>query len=84
VVLLLRGEWSQALRVHAFAPVAVLFLALLLAGSVLSHAPRRKFLAIVERFERMTFAPAIALLALLIYWLLRFALDGPQFRSLGT
>ena len=82
--LLLRGEWSEALRVHAFAPLLAPFGVLLVLAVFLREAPRAQLIAMVARIERLTIAAPIALVALLIYWLLRFTLDDPHLASLGT
>jgi hypothetical protein len=70
--------------VHAFALLLAPFGVLLLLGVLLGEAPRARFIAVVARIERVTFATPVVLAALLIYWLVRFTLDGRYLRSLGS
>lgn len=83
-VLLLRGEFSESLRMHAFAaPFVVAMILLLLAASAPAR-PRVALLAGIARCERAApFAPVIPG-GLVIYWLLRFVLDAPAFVHLVT
>lgn len=81
-VLLVRGEWLPALRLHAFAPLLFLTLAVLGAGLVLRGRALEVFRAAVQWIEERTPVVPALLGALLFYWALRFALDAPGFRSL--
>ncbi len=83
-VLLLRGEWIAALRLHAFAPLLLLTLAVLGAGLVLRGRAQAAWSAKVRRFEERTRIVTMLLAALIFYWALRFLLDGPGLRALVT
>lgn len=78
----MRGEWWPALRLHAFTPLFLLTLALLGAGLLLRGRAFEVFRARVQWIEERTPLVPALLGALLVYWALRFALDGPGFRAL--
>jgi hypothetical protein len=80
-VLLLRGEWRESLRLHAFAGVLLLTLAVLGLG-LWPGAPGAKVRAGMRRMEERTWLVPAGLVALIIYWLARFALDAHGFRTL--
>nr|MBC8253364.1 DUF2752 domain-containing protein [Ardenticatenia bacterium] len=72
VVLLLPVIWSDALRVHAFAPV--LLLGIVLMVGVVTLLPDDSYLTAVARIaalERRTGIVAFLLLGLIVYWVLR-------------
>ena len=81
-VLLLHGDWLPALRLHAFAPLLFLMLAVLGAGLLLRGRAFEVLRARVQWIEERTLLVPALLGALLVYWALRFALDGPGFRPL--
>ena len=71
VILLLKGDFRDSLRFHAFAPIFLLaavafILVLLLPKSIIQPA-----LSKVERLEHQTGFPAIILVGLILYWLAR-------------
>ena len=76
-VLLLRGEWRSALRLHAFAPFLLLTLLVLGAGFILRGPTREAWRRIVRGVEEEDSIVPILLVLLLIYWALRFLLDAP-------
>jgi hypothetical protein len=81
-VLLLHGQWAESLQVHAFAAPVLATLALLTVAIVLPRQSRTRLAAAVTSLERRwPLAPAV-LGALLLYWLLRFALDARGFIQL--
>lgn len=69
--LLLQGEWSHSLQVHAFAPAVVLFAALLVVSLVLPIAWRQFGLGALAKIEQRTHVTTLILLALVGYWLVR-------------
>jgi len=71
VVLLLRGRWSYALRVHAFAPVFLLGIMLMMMVSLLPADLHRRAVARIAALERRTGIVAFLLLGLVAYWVLR-------------
>jgi predicted Na+-dependent transporter len=83
-VLLLRGEWLPALRLHAFAPVFLLTLLVLGAGFLLRGRAREVWRRIIRRLEERTPIVPVLLLLLLVYWALRIMLDGAGWRALVT
>ena len=73
VVLLLPVIWSDALRVHAFAPVLLLGIVLMVVV-VVTLLPDDSYLTAVARIaalERRTGIVAFLLLGLIVYWVLR-------------
>ena len=76
VVLLLPVIWSDALRVHAFAPVLLLGIVLMVVVVVVvvTLLPDDSYLTAVARIaalERCTGIVAFLLLGLIVYWVLR-------------
>ncbi len=71
MTLLLQGHWQLALQTHAFAPVILIVLMMMLVARGLGSASLRKLSAIVERLERKSGITAILLLSMVVYWLLR-------------
>ena len=72
MVLLLPVIWSDALRVHAFAPVLLLGIVLMVV--VVTLLPDDSYLTAVARIaalERRTGIVAFLLLGLIVYWVLR-------------
>lgn len=76
---LLRGDWQTSLAFHAFAPVAVLALALLAGSALLPEAQRGRFIRKVEGFERSTRLSAVLLVGLVVYWLARLLFSSEAF-----
>ena len=73
---LLHGQWAEALRIHAFAPVALGFMALCLTGACVGEATRARLVARLEKLERRVPIAALVLGALLVYWIARLVLDA--------
>ncbi|MFN0088478.1 MAG: DUF2752 domain-containing protein [Blastocatellia bacterium] len=71
VALFLRGEWPRAMETHAYAPVLIFTLSLLLLALVLPGELRRKLISAVEAVERRTAVSAALLIGIVIYWLAR-------------
>ena len=69
-VALLRGspEW---IRLHALAPIALITIALLSLAAVLPASAQAGLADRVETVERRTALPALALAAVLLYWIVR-------------
>jgi hypothetical protein len=68
---LLHGHWQAALARHAFAPVILVALALIIGMALLPESLRRPGIAAVARLERRTGLTALLLVALMLYWLTR-------------
>jgi hypothetical protein len=73
---LFRGEWREALRLHAFAPVAVLAMTICVLAACLDDSTRARWAERVDQVEKRLPVAAIILGALLVYWLLRLVLDA--------
>lgn len=70
-VSLLGGEFGAAFRLHAFAPVLLLGLALVAVAAALPAARREAYVSALARFERRTKAAYVLLGAMLLYWSVR-------------
>jgi hypothetical protein len=73
---LLRGNWQEALSVHAFAPVFLLAILLLAVGVLLPATMRPVFIQRVAVFEQRTALAYWLFLGLFLYWGLRLLLPG--------
>lgn len=82
--LLLRGQIAASLQIHAFAGPVIAAIGLFAAATFLSPARRLQFARTIADVETRTPLVPIVFYALLIYWLLRFALDGSEFIHLLT
>jgi hypothetical protein len=71
VTLLLQGHWHLALQTHAFAPVILFVLIMLLIAIGLPASYLRKFSDSVKRLEQKSGITAILLLSMVVYWMLR-------------
>ncbi|CAB1057345.1 hypothetical protein D1BOALGB6SA_2084 [Olavius sp. associated proteobacterium Delta 1] len=71
MAMLLQGHWHLAVQTHAFAPVVLILLLMLLVAIGLPASYLRKFSRRVERLEQKTGITAILLLSMVAYWLLR-------------
>lgn len=81
-VLLLRGEWRGALRLHAFAPVLLLALSVLGAGLLLRGRARAALRSAVSWAEGRMWLSTGLCVALIVYWVLRLVLDESQWALL--
>jgi hypothetical protein len=77
--LLLKGDWRESLKQHAFAPLILLGLVLLLVVSLLPEPLYTKALGWLEKVERCTGITSIMLLLLIIYWIARLVFLGFDF-----
>lgn len=71
VVALLHGDWRTSFEVHAFAPILVVGLFLIIWTAILPQKQRTWFIGRVEMVERRTGITAILLIGLVLYWLFR-------------
>jgi hypothetical protein len=71
MTLLLQGHWHLALQTHAFAPVILFVLIMLLIAIGLPASYLRKFSDSVKRLEQKSGITAILLLSMVVYWFLR-------------
>jgi hypothetical protein len=68
---LARGHWREAVTWHAFAPLVLASVTLMLAAAVLPARMRRRLAQAVGAFERRTGSALLMAGALLLYWALR-------------
>ncbi len=71
---LLHGDWHTSFTFHAFAPLFVLALALIMLASLLPERPRRSLISAVRTVEQRTGMTFILLVSLMLYWLTRLLL----------
>ena len=75
-MLLVRGEIGHALSLHAFAPVLIGALAMLLVAATAGKRARERLAGTVRRVENHTGFSLWLVVALVIYWIARLALDA--------
>ena len=71
MTLLVKGQWASAVGMHAYAPVFMVILALMLAAILLPAVYLKKFSTAVAILECKTGITAIMMLGMVLYWLLR-------------
>lgn len=83
-VLLLHGEWRESLRVHAYAPILLVTLAVLGVGLLLRGKARAALRQGVGWLEERMFLSTVLLMGLIVYWALRLVLDGSGLKLIAT
>ena len=68
---LLHGDWYSSLKLHAFAPIFVVALLLIILATILPQNQRIWFINQLELVERRTGITALLLIGLMLYWLIR-------------
>jgi hypothetical protein len=81
-LLLLRGEVLASIKFHAFAPVFVVLISILMIGTVLPKALVAPLVHKAETLERQTGLTIIILGGLILYWLARLLLFPTAFARL--
>lgn len=81
-LLLLQGDVHAALRFHAFAPVFVLLISMMLIATVLPKTVTEPFIKKAEMLERKTGVTLIIFSGLILYWLARLILSPTMFAQL--
>jgi len=76
LIALLRGQWRVALATHAFAPVFLIAILVMIGMSLLPEVQRQRALSWLSGIEQRTGITAWILVSLLVYWGLR--LFGPS------
>jgi uncharacterized protein DUF2752 len=81
-VLLLRGEVQASIKFHAFAPVFIALIAMLIIGTLLPKSVTEPLIKKAEALERQTGLTIIILGGLILYWLARLLLFPTVFAQL--
>jgi hypothetical protein len=68
---MIRGDWLLAIRMHAFAPLFLAAIVLLILSGCLPTWARLQLATTMGRFERNTALPSLLLVVLVLYWLAR-------------
>jgi hypothetical protein len=71
MAMLHQGHRHLAAQTHAFAPVILIVLMIMLIAIGLPASYLRKFSGSVQRLEQKSGITAIVLLSMVVYWLLR-------------
>jgi hypothetical protein len=71
VIAIIQGNWSTSLSLHAFAPILLVALFLVICSTLLPQPYRRGLIAGVEVIERRTNVTGILAVGLILYWLAR-------------
>jgi hypothetical protein len=81
-LLLLRGEVQASIKFHAFAPIFVLLIGMLIICTLLPRTVAEPFVNKAEKLERRTGITIIILGGLILYWLARLLLFPTAFAQL--
>ena len=81
-LLLLKGDVQASIKFHAFAPIFVLFIALLIVCTLLPKTVTEPFINKAEMLEKQTGITLIILGGLILYWLARLLLFPTAFAQL--
>lgn len=79
---LFRGDWETAWDFHAFAPLILVGLVVIMSASLLPQRQRLWLTGQVERIERRSGVTVMALIALIGYWLVRLLLFSDTYVKL--
>jgi hypothetical protein len=82
VTLLLRGEVQASFKFHAFAPIFLVLIAILIIGTFLPRSFIEPLSYKAEKLERQTGLTIIILGGLILYWLARLILFPTVFAQL--
>jgi hypothetical protein len=81
-MLLLRGEVQASIKFHAFAPIFLVLIAMLIIGTLLPRSVTEPLINKAEALERQTGLTIIILGGLILYWLARLLLFPTMFARL--
>jgi uncharacterized protein YjeT (DUF2065 family) len=81
-MLLLRGDLRDSIRFHAFAPLFLVLISILIVGMLLPRAIAEPLIHKAETLERRTGVTIIILGGLILYWLARLLLFPTAFAQL--
>ncbi|ELR96834.1 DUF2752 domain-containing protein [Gloeocapsa sp. PCC 73106] len=71
IALLLKGDWQQSLKVHLFAPVAVLIMGLIVINVILPLSWNRSLVRSCSQLEAKIPFVSWLLITAIAYWLIR-------------
>lgn len=74
-----QGDWQTWLTMHAFAPLLLLALVLIACAALLPGPLQRPLTSWVADLEQRTGLTALLLIGLLLYWVVRLAIDPVGF-----
>lgn len=81
-MLLLRGEVRESFRFHAFAPIFIVFISILIVGTLLPRSLTEHWVYKAESLERETGVTTVILIGLMLYWLARLVFFPTVFAQL--
>jgi len=81
-MLLLQGEVHASVRFHAFAPVFIILISMMMIATVLPKTVTEPLIHKAETLERKTKLTIIILGGLILYWLARLLLFPSEFAQL--
>ncbi|MGH9928917.1 MAG: DUF2752 domain-containing protein [Pyrinomonadaceae bacterium] len=81
-MLLLRGEVQAAIKFHAFAPIFLVLISILIVSTVLPRSVTAPLIHRAETLERQTGLTIIILGGLILYWLARLLFFPTMFVQL--
>lgn len=81
-MLLLRGEVQASIKFHAFAPIFLVLIAMLIISTLLPRSVTEPLIHKAETLERQTGLTIIILGGLILYWLARLLLFPTTFAQL--
>jgi len=71
ILLLGKGNWQQALKIHAFAPIALMAITLIIIAVILPPKYNQVFIQKCKNIEKNTGITTLLLAAFVTYWLIR-------------
>ncbi len=80
--LLLTGEVQASMKFHAFAPVFLVLIAILVTATLLPRSLTEPFIERAETLERQTGLTVIIFVGLILYWLVRVLFFPTMFAQL--
>jgi len=81
-MLLLKGDFQASFRFHAFAPVFIVFISILIVSTLLPRSVVEPLIHKTETLERRTGLTIIILGGLILYWLARLVFFPTMFARL--
>jgi hypothetical protein len=82
MIALFHGDWRTTLLLHAFAPLFIIALGLVMVVTILPNSAKNGLVYQVEVIERHTGITAILLICLVFYWLARLLILRGTFINL--